>query len=425
MKIRVESEVGRLRSVLVHRPGREIDRMMPSMMEKLLFDDILYGEGARREHDLFSAVLERAGVRVLYAQDLLAEVLGAGGEARGWLLGELERSFGAPPRLTGRLAELDPAALAEAVVAGLRSADAGGDPNRLFELDPLPNYFFQRDPQVVIGERVMMAAMATDAREREPLLARALFTFHPELAAAGAPLIDVETTPAAGPAHGADFTFRTIEGGDVLIPSPGVVLVGVSERTNRWGVEYLAEYLRREETGFHHMIVVDLPRRRSFMHLDTVFTFIDRGLCLGYLPVIEPGTPESAHVYLVDLSARHLSFTVSRSLRDALSAVGLEVDVVPCGGAADLLDQEREQWTDGANAFAIAPGVIVLYRRNRRTVEALVERGWRVVGEVEIESGGDPVVGRGPTVVVLDGDELSRARGGPRCMTMPLERDPL
>jgi arginine deiminase len=128
MKIRVESEVGRLRSVLVHRPGREIDRMMPSMMEKLLFDDILYGEGARREHDLFSAVLERAGVRVLYAQDLLAEVLGDGGEARGWLLGELERSFGAPSRLTGRLAELDPAALAEAAVAGLRSADAGGDP---------------------------------------------------------------------------------------------------------------------------------------------------------------------------------------------------------------------------------------------------------------------------------------------------------
>ena len=290
-------------------------------------------------------------------------------------------------------------------------------PQHLFALDPLPNYFFQRDPQVVLGDRVLVSAMATAARRREPLLARAIFTFHPELAAGGR-LIDVEV-----PEHDASYPFRNLEGGDLLVPSPEVVLLGISERTNRWGVEYLAEYLRREQTAFRRLIVVELPHRRSYMHLDTVFTVIDRGLCLGYRPVVEPGTQESAHVYQVDLEARQLSFSVRRSLRRALAEAGLEVELVPCGGGADVLDQEREQWTDGANAFAIAPGVIVLYRRNRRTCEELAARGWRIVGEEEVEDGSEPVLGCGPTVVTLEGNELSRARGGPRCMTMPLERE--
>jgi arginine deiminase len=438
MQIRVDSEVGRLRRVLVHRPGREIDRMVPSMMAELLFDDILDGQGARREHERFTAVLESAGVRVAWAQELLAEIL-VEDEPRRWLLAELGRAHGAvagapgAPDALDRLADLDAVELARALVAGVREpAEAGRPaPPRLFRLDPLPNYFFQRDPQVVIGDRVLVAAMATAARRREPLLARALFTFHPDLAGGGTTLFDVEVPPpggdpgAGGPGAGAANPFRTLEGGDVLVASPEVVLVGISERTNRWGVEYLAEYLRREETPFRHLLVVELPHRRSYMHLDTVFTFIDRGLGLGYRPVVEPGTPESAHVYHVDLEAKELAFSVRPSLRRALADAGLEVDLVPCGGGADLLDQEREQWTDGANAFALAPGVIVLYRRNRKTCEELAARGWRILGEEEVGEGGEPVLGRGPTVVTLEGNELSRARGGPRCMAMPLEREAL
>jgi arginine deiminase len=426
MQIRVESEIGRLKSVLVHRPGLEIDRMVPSMLEQLLFDDTLEGDDARREHGLFTTVLERAGVRVLRAQELLAEILAAP-EPRRWLLAELGRSHGVAPAVLDALAGLAAPELAAALIAGVRAPAEPGHvlPRHLFTLDPLPNYFFQRDPQVVLGERVLVSAMATEARRREPLLARALFTFHPELSSGGAELFDVEVAAEEAAEPRPTFPFRTLEGGDLLVPSAEVVLLGISERTNRWGVEYLAEYLRREETSFRHLIVVELPHRRSYMHLDTVFTFIDRGLCLGYLPVVEPGTPESAHVYQVDLGARSLSFVVRRSLRRALADVGLEVEVVPCGGADDVLDQEREQWTDGANAFAIAPGVIVLYRRNRRTIEALAARGWRVIGEEEVERGEEPVVGRGPTVVTLEGNELSRARGGPRCMTMPLEREAL
>ena len=187
----------------------------------------------------------------------------------------------------------------------------------------------------------------------------------------------------------------------------------------------LAEYLRLEETPFRHLILVELPRKRSYMHLDTVFTLIDRHLCLAYLPVVMPGGPESARVYSVDLSARELTFTLRSSLLEALADRGLDLEVVPCGGHVERIDQQREQWTDGANAFAVAPGVILLYRRNRKTVEALAARGFRVLSEDDVLTGRGALLGHGPTVVPLLSNELSRARGGPRCMTMPLERDPL
>lgn len=423
MDLRIESELGRLSAVLVHRPGREIDRMSPSLMARLLFDDILDGQQARGEHDLFCAVLERAGVRVLRAGTLLAEALGAEA-ARRELLADLAALHEPPAALLDELAGLPPDDLAAAVVEGVRGP--GGE----FRLDPIPNWFFQRDCQVVLGDRVLIPAMATPAREREPLLARVIFRHHPELAGAGpsaglsgARLIELESPPHPAGAPPV-VPYPTLEGGDLLVAGPEVLLVGVSERTNRWGVESLAAHLRERGGRFRHLVVVEIPGRRSFMHLDTVFTFIDRGVCLGYLPVVEPGRPESAHVYAVDLGARELSFAVRPSLLGALAAAGVEVEVVPCGGGADPLDQEREQWTDGANAFAAAPGLIFLYQRNRRTLDELARRGWRVLAEEEARHCDDLAEG-GPTAVALTSNELSRARGGPRCMTMPLVREPL
>lgn len=427
MTLFVASETGRLRSVLVHEPGREIDRMTPTMMERLLFDDILDGAEAREEHRLFRRVLESGGAEVLDAQDLLTEAL-AGEDARRELLDELEREYGVARPVAERLAALPAAELADALVGGMRSEPAGEgrDGQRVaFDLVPLPNYFFQRDPQVVLGDRVVISAMATDAREREPLLARTMFRHNPRLASACADLYEIEAPPQAAADPARAYPYPTLEGGDVLVPSPEVILVGISERTNRGGVEALADYLRREETTFRHLILVELPHRRSYMHLDTVFTVIDEGTALAYEPVIEPRSARhaggSGYVYHVDLYARGVSFDVRASLRRALGEVGLDFEIVPCGGH-DPLDQDREQWTDGANAFAMAPGVILLYRRNRSTVDELARRGWRVIGEEEVVAG-EPAIGRGPTVVTLQGNELSRARGGPRCMTMPLRRD--
>jgi arginine deiminase len=418
MTIQVDSEIGRLRRVLLHRPGREIDWMVPSMMEELLFDDILDGPKARREHDVFRQLLERAGVEVLDAGRLLVEVL-AKEEARNELAEILGR-VGLPAERRERLLAAEPEVLARRLVGGVRTTQPSPRQmhEALFDLLPVPNYFFQRDPQVILGRRVVISSMATAARAREPLLARLLFRHHPALAG-HEELFDL------GEATGWGGLGPTLEGGDVLIARPDLLLIGVSERTNRRGVERLAEHLRAAATPLRHLLLVDLPRRRSYMHLDTVFTLVDRGTCLAFPPVIEGDGPEAASIYQVDLGAGRLTFTLRTSLRKALDGLGMELELIPCGGADDPVDQEREQWSDGANAFALAPGVICLYRRNRRTVDELARRGWRVLGEEEVLSGEAEVLGGGPTVLTLVCDELARARGGPRCMTTPLAREPL
>lgn len=415
MSLQVTSEIGRLRRVLIHRPGREIDLMVPSMMERLLFEDILYSSRARQEHDSFTSVLRAAGAETLDPQDLLADVL-AEPEPRGRLLARLEERGLAADALR-LLEELPAAELAVSLVTGIAADD--DHPQSFYRLPPVPNYFFQRDPQVVLGDRVLVSSMATDAREREPLLAQTIFESHPALAGYG-DLIDLR-----GLATGHSFRRPHLEGGDVLVPSPEVLMVGLSERTNRRGIETLARYLRRGGTSFQHLVVVELPPRRSYMHLDTVLTFIDHGLCLAYLPMVAAGGSEAGDVYRVDLLAPELTYTVCDGLIQALAGVGLAVELVPCGGSRSLIDQQREQWTDGANAFALAPGVIATYRRNHRTTEELARRGWRIVAEEDAIAGREEIHGQGPTVVTLLDNELSRARGGPRCMTMPLERDPL
>jgi arginine deiminase len=425
MPLRVDSEIGRLRRVLVHRPGREIDWMVPSMMESLLFDDILDGDEGRDEHEVFRRILLQAGVEVLDSQDLLADVL-AGEAARRRLLDELEAEYGAPFSLVRGLYDLAPGELAAALVEGIRVKAEHSDAGRqtLFDLYPIPNYFFTRDPQVVLGSRVVISSMATAAREREPLLARTIFEHHPALAGSEA-LYEIDVPPTGAPQHNPHFPYPSLEGGDVLVVSPEILLVGLSERTNRRGIEVLAGYLRRVETSFRHLIMVELPRKRSYMHLDTVFTLLDRHLCLVHLPAILPGGPEAAQVYTIDLHAKDLTFTLRSSLLKVLAELGVELDAVPCGGAREAIDQEREQWTDGANAFAIAPGLILLYRRNRKTLEELAGRGWRILSEDEALSGRHDLATGGPTAIALYFNELSRARGGPRCMTMPLEREPL
>ncbi|HSS47810.1 MAG TPA: arginine deiminase family protein [Thermoanaerobaculia bacterium] len=369
MPIQVDSEIGRLRRVLVHRPGREIDWMVPSMMESLLFDDILDGDEGREEHDGFRRVIEAAGVEVLDSQDLLAEVLGEE-PVRKRLLDELEAEYSAPFNVVRRLYDLPPKELATALVEGIRAPAEVSDASRkvFFDLNPVPNYFFMRDPQVVMGNGVVISSMATSAREREPLLSRTLFEGHPALAPHGM-LYEIDVPPTGAPQHNPYFPYPSLEGGDVLVVSSEVLLVGLSERTNRRGIEVLAGYLRRVETSFRHLIMVELPRKRSYMHLDTVFTLIDRNLCLAHVPVIVPGGPEAAHVYSIDLVAKDLTFTLRSSLLEVLKELGLDLDVVPCGGSQEAIDQEREQWTDGANAFALAPGLILLYRRNRKTLE--------------------------------------------------------
>jgi arginine deiminase len=328
--------------------------------------------------------------------------------------------------LRARLSDAPPETLVAALVGGLRLPASGAqvlDITDLFELPPLPNWCFQRDPQIVIGRGVAFASMASAAREREARLARAVFRFHPDLLAT--PIVhepevaDFERSHVAGAGHGC------LEGGDVIVLSQDVIAVGLSERTNRLGIDDLATSLASLPDGPRFLVVVELPRRRAYMHLDTLFTPVDREMALIFPPVILHHGSERATVYEIDVRSKNRSWVPRVDLLSCLSGHSLGFDPIACGGD-DPIAQQREQWTDGANTLALAPGVIAMYDRNRATMDELSRRGFRIVdaedlllGRAEVDLDSSERV-----CIAFASHELSRARGGPHCLTHPLERDP-
>jgi arginine deiminase len=409
--IDVFNEVGRLRRVLMHEPGAEVDLMVPAMMEELLYDDILFGSNARDEHRLFRGVLDKLGVETLEIRDLLTAALGAEG-ASDWILGGMAGDM--PRHVRERMTAAAPDELASMLVCGIRYDPVAGalEADDLFELPPLPNFCFQRDPQVILGNGVAFCPMATATRWREALLSRTVFKFHPDFAQT--PVILDPTQPDAGRPLYLGLNRPSFEGGDVMILSEDVVVVGYSERSNRSGVRQLARALADLEGGPRWLIVVKLPHRRAYMHLDTLFTVIGEDECLVYPPVIQPGSSESAHVFEFDLHAAELRPKNCDDLLSCLKAHAIDLRPVPCGGQ-DPINQAREQWTDGANALAVAPGVIVLYDRNVVTAETLSSAGYRVLDAVEIRDDKALVdLESGEKVCILmPSNEISRARGGP------------
>jgi arginine deiminase len=426
MPLNVTSEIGKLNSVLIHLPGREIDRMVPSMMEELLFDDILWGQRAREEHRRFRQVLGFVAEEVLDVQDLLEEILEAP-SVRDAVLEDLGRSLGWGPDMDYRLRDLPPDQLALALIAGIEkpAAEIAQSTSELYWLPPIPNYFFQRDPLVIVGDRVVQGAMATPARLRESLLSGYVFEHHPRFARE-----DVFWFREFSADYGRPTSYArmrpTLEGGDILVLREDVLAIGYSERTEKTTIERLAEALKAKKSPIKRIFVVAIPPARSYMHLDTVFTMISREECLVYSPMILPDGPEEADVYECDLTRREITWTTEKDLLSALKTQKLDLKPVRCGGT-DPISERREQWTDGANAFALAPGLILTYDRNERTAEELARLGYGVVDEDDL------LLGRAEldlaeskkTVVRLAAHELSRARGGPRCMAMPLEREPL
>lgn len=419
--VRVTSEIGRLRKVLMHEPGPEVDRMVPPMMEELLFDDILFGDRARDEHRRFRRLLQLLGIEVLEANDLLVKAL-SDEQVRAWLWARLRpeaphalRAGSPPPTAEQAVATAITGLLADDGCRGIEIGD-------LFELPPLPNWCFQRDPQVIMGEGVVYAAMATAARWREGLLSRCIFHFHPDFADTSVILDPLREARESGQFLGPHRP--RLEGGDVLVLSPEVVAIGVSERTNAVAVELLAEALAGRQAGPRWLEVVHVPARRAYMHLDTVFTPVDRDAALVFAPVICGDGPHLAEVYEIDLDSSDLVPRHRGCLLDALRQRSLELEPLPCGGN-DPVAQQREQWTDGANAFALAPGVIVLYDRNLATAHTLDDFGFRVIQAEDVLLGREEVSLESSERVCLliDSHEMSRARGGPHCLTHPLERD--
>ena len=422
MRLNVTSEIGRLKSVLVHLPGREIDLMVPPMMAQLLFDDILYGQVAREEHRRFQRLIRFIADEVLDLQDLLEEVF-EDDDLKQQVVRDLGKRNGLKRKLVASLCELPAATLAETLITGIACDTQSGELPQ-FDLYPIPNLFFMRDPQVVIGDRVIVSSMATPARRRESLLSKYVFENHPRFRSEDRFWLDFMESERERPMP---RNTPTLEGGDVLVPRRDLLLFGVTERTNKAGVEATLRALKAADAGVETAIIVEVPRQRSFMHLDTIFTFISRHECLIYPPVILPSGSQAAKVTTVDLTKkRGLDYSAEESLLGALGKKGFDLQPIFCGGE-NAIDQQREQWTDGANAFALAPGIILLYERNVRTAEALAKAGYHIVyeddlllGRTELETWTDKKY-----ALQIAGNELARARGGPRCMTMPLEREEL
>lgn len=425
INLSVFSETARLRQVVVHDPGPEVDLMVPEMMEELLFDDILDGKLARREHAQFRAVLSRVAEEVLDIQDLFVESLTDEGVKLAFIE-DLRRLTDLPGPTCDLLRRMPPDAVARSIVTGIPSTDPHEHWRHEFDyrLRPSPNLLFMRDPAAVVGHGYCINFMATWAREREPLILSYVFRHHPRLRhlQESERLYD-QLTPLLR-----DTVRRpqSLEGGDTLVLSDKVLAVGCSQRTTADAVLLFADGLRqayrRGEHCFEWLFMVLMPKIRSAMHLDTTFTRISDGECLVYPPYFTDDSRELLNVVRIDLRQEDSVIHSEPNLLRGLKTVGIDLAPVLCGGQ-DAILQQREQWTDGANAFCLAPGVIVMYSRNRATAEELSRVGYRILKADDLLAD--------PTIDLLDGKhyavmlksaELSRARGGPRCMTMPLSR---
>ena len=406
MEFSVDSEIGKLHQVILHRPGNEMLRLTPQNKDHLLFDDVLWLERAQEEHDQFAQVLTGRDVEVLYLSDLLAQTLEIP-EARDYVLDRVVNENTNGPSATEPLRALTDglsgAELAEVLIAGITKAEllertpcpdslvlaSMGDDDLL--LPPLPNHLFTRDTSCWIYNGVSINSMMMPARKRETINYEAIYRWHPRFAGSEFPVWSEGTQ--AGPA--------TVEGGDVQIIGNGAVLVGVSERTTSQGIERLASRLFAGGKA-NQIVAVEMNRTRAQMHLDTVMTMVDVGTFTIYGEMGKLSTltlrPDGDKQISV---TRNAPEDMYRIIAQALGVGELNVLITP----QDSMAAAREQWDDGSNSLAIAPGVVVTYERNVNTNDYLTSHG--------IE------------VLTIPGSEVGRGRGGPHCMSCPTLRDPL
>ncbi len=403
--INVTSEIGKLNKVILHRPGREIENLVPNLLEKLLFDDIPYLEVARKEHDIFAKILRENDVEVLYLEELATDALKDNEIKKIFLQQFLKESHISNieiyKSLYTYLMSKPTKEMIDILMAGVRKNEIdvkemhslrGLIENQYpFYLDPMPNLYFTRDPGASIGNGITINTMQTEARRRETMFLEYIHKYHNSFKEQEVPLWYNRNLP------------NNIEGGDELILSATTLAIGCSQRTSPEAIEVVARNLFNKHTSFEKVLVFEIPACRAFMHLDTVFTMVDYDKF-----TIHPGIEGPLNVFEItkdvdgELSIKQEKDVLQNILKSALELPSVEL--IRCGGG-DSIVAAREQWNDGSNTLAIAPGKVITYERNYITNEILSKRG--------------------VTVLTMPSAELSRGRGGPRCMSMPLNRDNL
>jgi arginine deiminase len=409
--LNITSEIGILKRVMVHSPGPEVEAMTPKEAEADLYNDIIPLSAMRSEFDVLKAFLGKVS-EVLELKELLAQALADSGNRYEFLDGIAQLC-----PIRSRMEELmamSPAELARVVIEGLPALPgslAGTLSPRSFSLRPLPNAYFMRDSAAVVRDWAIASATAFDVRLIESIVTRFLFRRHPDLHANGL-LID-------GPRERSRFI--TIEGGDVVVLSPNVLAVGVSERTTADSVERLASNAATAFGGDMTVFAVVLPRERACINLDMVFTVVDRDAALVYAPLVTGRN--RTRVVRIDAGAKGtLRFGEEEGLLQGLWGAGFDLEPLSCGGV-DPLFQEREQWWSGANSFAFAPGKIIMYSCNAKTLDVLSGAGFAIREAGDFIEGREKVEDFERLAVRFDGIELARGGGGARCMTMPVERE--
>ena len=395
------SEIGKLNKVLLHRPGLELEALTPATMERLLFDDIPFLKVAQDEHDRFAEVLRENGVEVVYYVQETAKALSTP-ELQQQLIEDfldlsLITSKGMRESLISYLMTFKPEDMVAKLIAGIKKNEVPSDEvHSLMDLihddypyisDPMPNLYFTRDPGACVGDGINIHHMHTQERRRESLLLRYMYKYNRDFA-----------TEENKQWYDLDQDY-SIEGGDVLVLSKDMVAIGLSQRTTIAGIERFAKNLLANST-FKKVLVFDIPKTRAFMHLDTVFTMVDYDKF-----TIHPEIEGPLGVYEITMGkGKELKFNAMKDELQNILALELgipAVELIRCGGG-DLLAAQREQWNDGSNTLCIAPGTVVTYERNYVSNELLDKKGVKVLS--------------------IPSAELSRGRGGPRCMSCPVNR---